>query len=155
MRLFTFTPSHRVVRSAAAVAAVGFAGIALFQLSLAAGAPLGHAAWGGAHAHLSPAERVASAVAVCVWAGAALVVLGRAGFGPGAGHATLFRRGTWTLAGISVIAALMNFASTSSAENIIFGPTAVILAILCTIVAHSSPYTSPPLSGQPGAALPR
>ena len=39
-------------RVAAVVAAIGFAGIAIFQLTLAAGAPWGYAAWGGASAHL-------------------------------------------------------------------------------------------------------
>ena len=34
-------------RVAAVVAAIGFAGIAIFQLALAAGAPWGYAAWGG------------------------------------------------------------------------------------------------------------
>jgi len=33
----------------AIAAAVGFVGIAVFQIALAAGAPLGHAAWGGSH----------------------------------------------------------------------------------------------------------
>lgn len=44
-------------RSAAMIAAIGFVGIAVFQLALPAGMPWGHAAWGGAQAHLSTAQR--------------------------------------------------------------------------------------------------
>jgi hypothetical protein len=122
------------------LAASGFVGIALFQVTLAAGVPWGHAAWGGAHAELSTAQRIGSAVAVAVWTAAALIVLGRAGFwGAGSrGLATLFRWGTWFLAAVSVLAALLNFASHSRWENSIFGPLALLLAILCTLVARSA-----------------
>jgi len=43
---------------AAAAAAAGFAGLVGFQIALAVGAPLGHAAWGGTHTYL-PAGRAA------------------------------------------------------------------------------------------------
>jgi hypothetical protein len=65
MRLFDW--NDRGARSAAVAAAVGFAAITVFEIALVAGAPLGHAAWGGAHAHLSTAERIGSAAAVFVW----------------------------------------------------------------------------------------
>jgi hypothetical protein len=132
-----FDPSQTHARQAAIAAAAGFAAIALFQLALAAGVPLGHAAWGGAHAHLSTAERIGSAVAVLVWSGAALIVLGRAGLRATHMRSTMLHRATWALAGVSVIAALMNFASHSQSERLIFGPAALTLAILCTIVARS------------------
>ena len=128
----------RTARRAAIAAALGFLGIAIFELVLAAGAPLGHAAWGGAHAHLSTGERIASAVAVFIWASAALVVLGRAALWSAGKRALLFRRGTWLLVAVSVIAALTNFASHSQYEQLIFGPLAVILAVLCTLVARSA-----------------
>jgi hypothetical protein len=54
-------PTSRGVRKAAVAAAIGFVGIAVFQIALAARVPLGHAAWGGAHAHLSTAQRLGSA----------------------------------------------------------------------------------------------
>ena len=128
--------TKRASGAAAVAAAIGFAGIAIFEVALAAGAPLGHAAWGGAHAHLSTAERISSGMAVVVWTAAALIVLGRAGLWSAGRRAALFRRGTWFLAAISAVAALMNFASHSRWENLIFGPTALVLAVLCTIVAR-------------------
>jgi hypothetical protein len=123
---------------AAVVAAIGFGGIALFQLALAAGAPWGHAAWGGANAHLSTAERGASAAAVVFYAAAALIVLGRAGMLRVRSNAALFRWGTWFLAVAMAIGALPNFASQSRWENLIFGPLALVLAILCVVVARGA-----------------
>jgi hypothetical protein len=125
-----------VARVAAVVAAIGFAGIAIFQLALAAGAPWGHAAWGGANAHLSTAQRSASAAAVVFYAAAALIVLGRAGMLRARGNAALFRWGIWFLAVAMAIGALPNFASQRRWENFIFGPLALVLAILCVVVAR-------------------
>lgn len=153
--MHVFRPTDHSARIAAVAAAIGFLGIAVCQLALAAGAPLGDAAWGGASADLSAAERVGSAVAVFVWTSAALVVLGRAGLWAAGNHSALFRRGTWVLAAVSVIAALMNFASQSRWENEIFGPTALVLAVLCTIVARSDPSTGPREQGNAASALPQ
>jgi hypothetical protein len=143
------TPSARTGRTAAVAvaAAIGFAGIAVFEIALAAGAPWGHAAWGGAHAHLSAAQRTGSAVAVVVWAAAALIVLGRAGLWSVGRRTRLFRWGTWFLAGVSGIAALMNFASHSHWENLIFGPAALVLAALCILAARSAPAGRQPDAG--------
>jgi hypothetical protein len=132
-----FNPTERLAPRAAIAAAACFVAIALFQLVLAVGAPLGHAAWGGAHANLSTAERVGSAIAMFVWSGAALILLGRAGLRPTRVPSKILRRATWTLVGLSLIAAIMNFASPSQWENLIFGPLALLLATLCTIVARS------------------
>jgi len=38
---------------------------------------------------------------------------------------------------VSVLAALVNFASPSSRERFIWGPVALILAVLCLVVARS------------------
>jgi hypothetical protein len=133
-----FTRSDRAARAAAMLAAFGFAGIAVFQLALAAGAPWGHAAWGGADAHLSTTQRSASAAAVVLYSVAALIVLGRAGILRARRNATVFRWGTWLLAVAMGIGAILNFASQSRWENFIFGPIALLLAILCTVVARST-----------------
>lgn len=125
-----------VARLAAVVAVIGLAGIAIFHLALAAGASWGHAAWGGAIARLSTAQRSASAAAVVFYAAAALIVLGRAGILRARGNAALFRWGTWFLAVAMAIGALPNSASQSRWENFIFGPLALVLAILCVVVAR-------------------
>jgi hypothetical protein len=131
-----FVRSDRAGR-AALLAATGFAGVALFQLALALGAPWGHAAWGGAEAHLSTAQRIGSAAAAVVWTAAGLVVLGRAGFWRPGRSVRLYRWGTWFLVALLGLAAVPNFASQSRWENVVLGPLSVLLAILCLIVARS------------------
>lgn len=76
----THQTNPRPARRAAAATAVGFLAIAAFEAALAAGAPFGRAAWGGAHTHLPAGLRIASAVAVGVWLFAALIILRRGGF---------------------------------------------------------------------------
>ena len=132
----TLTTGLPPVRSAAVAAAVGFLVIAAFQLALALGAPLGRAAWGGTHVRLPTGLRIASAFAVGVWLLAALIVLGRAGFRVSPLPPAFVRPGTWILVGVSVLGALMNFASRSSWERFIWGPAALILSGLCLVVAR-------------------
>jgi hypothetical protein len=76
-------PHHECVQGghiAAALAATGFVALGVFQLVLALGAPLGHAAWGGDTADLTSAQRLlGSAVSVVLNASAAAVVLARVG----------------------------------------------------------------------------
>jgi len=135
-----FRPSEQTARMAAVLAAVGFLGLALFQVALAAGADWGHAAWGGANAELSTAQRIGSAVAVLTWTAAALVVLGRAGLLRSRRPlARFYRWGTWVVATGSAVGSLANFASQSRYENLILGPLALTLSILCFVVARSQP----------------
>ena len=122
-----------VARVAGLAAATGLAGTAVFQLLLALGVPWGRAAWGGGHDRLPAALRVASALSAGVLLIAAFVVLGRAGYWrrPSA----RFRWGTWALVGLLAFSALGNFASTSRWENLLLGPVALTVSLLCLIVA--------------------
>ena len=127
-----------LLRSATLAAAVGLVGIALFQLALAAGAPLGRAAWGGTHVGPLPTPlRVASGVAVIVWTFAALVVLRRGGMGLLAMPEAVARWGTWVLVGLLLLGAVLNVASSGVWERYFWGPYALILAGLCFLAACS------------------
>ena len=64
----------------AAVVATGLAGIAVFQMALAFGAPLGRAAWGGTQAELPTRLRFGSAASAVFLSVGALIVLGRSGY---------------------------------------------------------------------------
>ena len=64
------------MRRATQAATIGFAALAVFEAALAAGAPLGDAAWGGSAAHLTTGQRVASAVTATFWIAAIAVVRG-------------------------------------------------------------------------------
>lgn len=124
-----------VPRVAAVAAATGFLGVALFQLSLALGAPLGHAAWGGAHAQLPAGLRLGSALSAGLLVIAAFIVMGRAGYWACGVPFGIFRWGTWALVPAMTLSALGNFASSSRWEKVLLGPVALLLAVLCLILA--------------------
>jgi hypothetical protein len=132
------TTGPGLVLIAAIVAAVGFVAIAAFQVSLALGAPLGRAAWGGAHVRLPTGLRVGSAFAALFWATATVIVLARAGYEVAPIPFTLARWGTWVLVGLLPVGALMNFTSSSPWERFLWGPVALVLAVLCLIIARSA-----------------
>jgi hypothetical protein len=105
-----------------------------FEVALAVGARLGDAAWGGAHAQLTTGQRFGSAVSLLFYAAAIIIVRRRA-----AGRAERrYRWGTWGLAVIFAVAALMNLASESQWENYLMAPLALVLAALCVLVARTS-----------------
>ena len=120
---------------AAVVAAAGFVGIALFQLALALGAPLGRAAWGGANAILPIRLRRASAVAVVIWLLAAVLILARAGVISVPLPQVVLVVGAWVLVVTSVVGALVNLASSSPWERFGWAPYAATLAVLSLVVA--------------------
>ena len=109
--------------------------IAAFQAALAFGAPLGHAAWGGQQPRLPTHFRIASAVAAVFWIAAALIVLGRAGFEVSPFPDVVERWGTWVLVALLPVGALMNIASSRRWERYLWGPLALVLAVLTLVVA--------------------
>ena len=119
-------------------AAVGFAGIAVYQVALALGVPFGSTAWGGTHpGTLPPGLRVASAVGAVLWGLAALIILQRVGLSSFVPFGRTFvRRATWTLVVLSFMSAVANLASQSAARRFILAPVAMALAVLCFIVAR-------------------
>jgi hypothetical protein len=116
-------------------AAIGFTAIAVFQVAIAAGAPLGRAAWGGTHVRLPPRLRAASAVAAVFWVLAALVALARARFEASPIPFTVARWVIWILVVVMPIGALMNAASRSPWERFLWAPVALVLAVLCLVLA--------------------
>ena len=69
------------------------------------------------------------------WILAALIVLGRAGFDVSPFSDVVERWGTWVLVGLLPIGGLMNIASSSRWERYLWGPLALILAVLTLVVA--------------------
>jgi hypothetical protein len=122
------------MRRATHAVTVAFSAMLALQVALAAGAPLGHAAWGGTHAHLSNAQRLASAMSDAVYALAIFVVRRRAS----GRHERRYSWSTVALVGILGLSALMNAASSSSWERYLLAPTALTLAVLCAFVAYGT-----------------
>ncbi|HEX6530910.1 MAG TPA: hypothetical protein VF004_13920 [Burkholderiales bacterium] len=120
------------MRRAAQAATAGFGALMVYQAVLAAGAPLGEAAWGGSSSELTTGQRIGSAMSVIFFALAIGVVRRRA-----AGKTSRrYRWGTWALVAAMALAALMNAASGSAWENYLLAPVALALAALCAVVAH-------------------
>lgn len=134
--------TKETVQTAAVAAAVGFLAIAAFQVALALGAPLGRAAWGGFYeGQLPMGLRIASGVGIVFLLLAALIVLGRAGLQVVPLPYGVLRWGTWVLVGLLFVGAVMNFASSSEWERFGWAPVALILGVLCLIVARSEPVS--------------
>ncbi len=127
--------SNRPAGRAAVFAATGFVVVAGFQLLLALGVPWGKAAWGGSQATLAPELRVASSASSVAFVGAALVVLGRAGYWRFR-FSRVFHIGTWFLAVAMGLGAIMNLASSSVWERFIWAPVALLLALSSFVVAR-------------------
>ena len=119
----------------AAVVATGLAGIAVFQMALAFGAPLGRAAWGGIHTELPTRLRYGSAASAVFLSVGALIMLGRGGYWSAGGLDALFRWGGWAMALLLGLSSLANFASVSRWERFLMGPIALLLSLLCVLVA--------------------
>ncbi|WP_199443793.1 hypothetical protein [Umezawaea beigongshangensis] len=131
----TTTATNRLRRAAAATA-TGFVAVAVFQALLAAGVPLGRAAWGGAAAELPTALRVSSGVAAVFWLVAATVVLRRGGYPVRWVPERVAGIGTWALVGLLVAGLVMNLASPSPWERFGWAPVIAVLGALCLTVAR-------------------
>lgn len=131
-----------IARVAGIAALVLFALLIVFQLALALGAPWGRAAYGGQHPGVLPTQfRIASAVAVVVWSGIALVVARRAGLELWAPlPVSWLPVVVWIVVGLLVIAVVMNAITPSALERAIWLPfTLLLLASTLTVAITSRP----------------
>ncbi len=108
--------------------------LAVFQMALIAGAPLGRFAWGGQNVVLPAKLRIGSAVSVALYALFAVLMLQAAGV-----FSVLPDRvvtvGIWALAGYFVLGVAMNAASRSRPERLVMTPVALALAVICVALA--------------------
>jgi hypothetical protein len=121
---------------AAIAACVVLAALAIFQVMLAAGAPLGRFAWGGQHPGSLPTGlRVGSAISVLVYALIALLLLDRAGVLSTGPVDNVVRVGAWVVTGYFLLGVGMNLASRSRDERLVMAPAAAALDLLSLAVA--------------------
>jgi len=98
--------------------------VVAFQAALAAGAPWGAATQGGVNEGVLPdALRVGSVITLVIYAALAVVA------GTSLVPATVRRRILYTAAAVMVLATLLNIASTSFVERIIWAPVTIALMI--------------------------
>mgnify|MGYP003407364177 FL=1 len=103
------------------------AGLALFQLALAAGAPWGSLAMGGRYpGRFPPPMRVAALVQIAIYALMAIVVFVRAGMllpdwvEPS-------RIAVWAVVGLSAMAVVLNLITPSKWERRLWAPVAILM----------------------------
>ncbi len=124
---------------AALVAAAVLAGVILLQALLAAGFPLGRAAWGGEHRVLPPRLRLGSVAAVFMLAVAGWVVLARAGLVRPGPEPVSVHAATWVSAVFFALNAVGNASSRSRVERWVMTPLATVLALCFAVVGLFAP----------------
>lgn len=125
------------VRFAALAYAVVSVGVIAFQIALAAGAPWGAYAMGGAFPGQFPPEmRVAAVVQAVILAALALVVLARAGVAmPRWSRSSRWL--IWVVVVFSALSLVVNLITPSAGERAIWAPVAFIMLVSSVIVARS------------------
>jgi hypothetical protein len=119
---------------AAIALTVILAALAVFQLALALGAPIGRFAWGGQHRVLPTKLRIGSLVSIVIYAVIALLALDRSGaidVVPD-GVSTV---GMWIVFAYFVLGIPLNAISRSKPERYTMTPIVTVLAALSLLVA--------------------
>lgn len=109
--------------------------LAVFQLALAAGAPLGRFAWGGQSTVLPTRLRVGSVVSIVIYALIAAVLLERAGLIRLFGAAGFVQVAAWIVFAYFALGILVNAISRSKPERYTMTPVTIVLAGLSLLVA--------------------
>ncbi|MDT0180228.1 hypothetical protein Q9S36_08400 [Microbacterium sp. ARD31] len=108
--------------------------LAIFQLVLSLGAPLGHFAWGGQHRVLPTKLRIGSAVSILIYALIALIAWDRVGaidvFGD-----TFAQIAMWVIFAYFALGILMNAISRSKPERYTMVPVTIVLTVLSFFIA--------------------
>jgi hypothetical protein len=108
--------------------------LAVFQLALALGAPLGHFAWGGSHRVLPTRLRIGSLVSIVIYAIIAVLALDRAGVIDVVPD-VVSTVGMWVVFAYFVLGIVMNAISRSKPERYTMTPIVAVLAVLSLVVA--------------------
>lgn len=129
------TPRRYALRVPFALAlTVVLAALAIFQLALVLGAPLGRFAWGGRHRVLPARLRVGSAVAILIYALIVVIAFDRVGAIDV--FPDLFSQiAMWVVFGYFVLGIFVNAASRSKPERYVMVPVTIVLAVLSFFIA--------------------
>ncbi|KAA0254899.1 MAG: hypothetical protein EDM79_20745 [Chloroflexi bacterium] len=124
--------NHRIAESVYVIVSIV---VILFQFALAAGAPWGEFAMGGAYPGRFPPElRVAAVIQAIILALLALVVLARAGITLQKWSRTS-RWLIWVVVAFSAISLVLNAITPSAGERAIWAPVALIMLTCSVLVA--------------------
>ena len=121
----------------ALVFCVALGALAVFQVLLVLGLPLGRYAWGGQHRVLPARLRAGSAVAVVIYAVMAVVALDRSGLIAVLPARPVAVVAMWVVAGYLLLSVLANLASKSKSEKWAMVPVSLLLSALAFAIAVS------------------
>ncbi len=114
------------------------AGLVLFQLALAAGAPWGEFAMGGAYpGQFPPTMRAAAVIQAALIVGMVTVVLARVGIFF-TGWLRRARWLIWVVVGYGVIGLILNLITPSTGERALWAPVALVMLVSSVIVARAT-----------------
>ena len=127
-----------IARVAAIIYAIVTLGVVVFQIALAAGAPWGAYAMGGASpGQFPPALRIGAIIQAVLLVGMAAVILARAGLVlPGWSRMSHWL--VWIVVALTALSLVLTLISPSVGERAIWVPTLSLLLISSLIVAFSS-----------------
>lgn len=109
--------------------------LAVFQVALVVGAPLGRFAWGGQHDVLPQKLRVGSIVSIVLYALFGYTALAKAGLVPVPVSETFTGVVMWVLTAYFIVGIAMNAISRSKPERFVMTPVALVLAILFLLLS--------------------
>lgn len=122
--------------AAAVLACLILLALAVFQLLLIGGRPLGRFAWGGQHEVLPKNLRIGSAISIVLYGIFIVVILERAGVTNVLPDA-IPEVGIWVLTAYFALGIIMNGISRSKPERNLMTPVCIVLAGLCLLIALS------------------
>lgn len=111
--------------------------LAVFQLALIFGAPIGRYAWGGAHMVLPANLRIGSAVSILLYGLIGAVILSKAEVVAVFNNQPIVDVCIWVIAGYFSLGILLNGISRSKPERNLMTPLVLVLAVMSIFIAAS------------------
>ena len=127
--------TFKMTEIAAHIAVLIFIIMALIQLLLAFGAPIGKMAWGGNYKILPPKLRVGSFISAGIFILAIIIILENAKLYIVFNQPTIVDIFSWIFVAIFGLSTIGNMVSKSRLEKMVMTPVALVLTILCFIIA--------------------
>ncbi|WP_332701620.1 hypothetical protein [Devosia sp.] len=121
--------------AAALALSILLAGLAVLQAGLAAGAPLGHFAWGGQYRTLPTGLRIGSLVAIVIYAVIAAIALQKAGLVAWLPGGDWIGIAAWVAVAYLATGIPLNAISHSRPERLTMTPIVALLFVLTLVVA--------------------